>query len=40
MILKNERGNLWLVVMIFKNEGGNMWLVVMILKKMNEVIMF
>ena len=40
MILKNERGNLWLVVMILKNEGGNMWLVVMILKKMNEVIMF
>ena len=30
---KNERGNIWLVVMILKNERGNMWLLVMILKK-------
>ena len=37
---KNERGNIWLVVMNFENERGNMWLVVMILKKMKEVIMF
>ena len=37
---KNERGNIWLVVMILKNERGNLWLVVMILKKMKEVIMF
>ena len=32
MISKNERGNIWLVVMILKNERGNLWLVVMILK--------
>ena len=39
MILKNEWGNIWLVVMIFKkNERGNIWLAVMILKKMKEVI--
>ena len=30
---KNERGNIWLAVMILKNERGNMWLLVMILKK-------
>ena len=34
---KNERGNIWLVVMILKNERGNIWLVVMNLK-MKEVI--
>ena len=30
---ENERGNIWLVVMILKNARGNIWLVVMILQK-------
>ena len=30
---KNERGNIWLAMMILKkNERGNIWLVVMIWK--------
>ena len=36
-ILKNERGDIWLVVWFWKmKEVYNMWLLVMILKKLKK----
>ena len=40
MIFKNERGNIWLAVMILKNERGNIWLAGDDIEKMKEVITF